>query len=220
MKKHLLILCFILTLSYITACAPVQEVPTTAPKPEAKIDAKQPAEEAAVEKQMISAEVKELLDKHKTRVKSIYYKYRGPETGTNFYEFYIKDYKIKYNPFLEIKSLDKPDSYDSIFIDNSAKTAQSYCIAAYCAYKGKKADLNYNDAYISTVFDWVDGLTKAEKAGEEVIDNRNTWKIETNKGILWIDTFYGIPLKIDSSGKTYKFEQISVNSVQDSDVVP
>jgi hypothetical protein len=220
MKKYSVILCLILVLAFVVACEPARDVSKPITEPETKVDVKQPVEKAIEPKQEIATEVKELLDKHKTRVKSIYYKYRGPETGTNFYEFYIKDYKIKYNPFLEIKSLDKPDSYDSIFIDNSAKTAQSYCIAAYCAYKGKKADLNYNDAYISTVFDWVDGLVQAKKIGEEVIDNRNTWKIETNKGVLWIDTFYGIPLKVDSSGKTYKFEQISVNSVQDSDVMP
>ena len=56
--------------------------------------------------------------------------------------------------------------------------------------------------------------------GEEVIDDRSTWKIDTNKGTLWIDSFYGIPLKVESSGKTYRFQQIAVNSVEDADVIP
>src|SRR3989338_5098444 len=220
MKKYSLILCFILALVYIASCASSQQEPATTPKPEAKADVKQPVEEPAIApKQEISAEMQELLDKSKSRVRSIYYKYRATETGSNFYEFYVKGSNIKYLPYREIKSLDKPESYDSIFIDKLAKTAQSYCIAAYCAYKGKKADLSYATAYISTVFDWVD-VTSAEKVGEEVIDSRNTWKIETNKGILWVDTFYGIPLKIESGGKTYKFEQLAVNSVTDADVVP
>ncbi len=55
--------------------------------------------------------------------------------------------------------------------------------------------------------------------GEEVIDDRSTWKLETNKGTLWVDAFYGIPLKVESGGKVYRFQQISVNSVQDSDVM-
>ena len=219
MKKYSVILCLILVLAFVVACEPVREVSKPITEPETKVDVKQPVEKAIEPKQEIATEVKELLDKHKTRVKSIYYKYRGPETGSNFHEFYIKGNKIKYKPYLEIKSLDKPDSYDTIFIDKTAKTAQSYCIAAYCAYKGKKSDLNYGEAYISTMFDWID-VTEAKKVGEEVISNRNTWKIDTGKGILWIDAFYGIPLKVESSGKTYKFEQVSVNSVQDADVMP
>ena len=55
------------------------------------------------------------------------------------------------------------------------------------------------------------GKAYAKKVGEEVIDSRNTWKIETNNGILWVDTFYGIPLKVDSGGNIYKFEQLAVN---------
>jgi len=166
----------------------------------------------------ISPEAKGLFDKS-AKIKSLYYKYRGPETGSNFYEFYIKGDKIKYKPYLEIKTLDRQDSYDAVFIDKAQKTAASYCEAAHCLYKGKKADLEYSKAYISTIFDWVD-VSRAEKIGEEVIDDRSTWKIDSDRGILWIDTFYGIPLKAESNGNTYRFQQISANSLQDSDVVP
>ena len=221
MNRYQLILCSILALTFIVACAHVQKETTPISKPEPKVDVVQPPQEVSKEpKQQISDEVKELLDKHKLRIEGIYYKYRGPETGDNFYEFYIKGNEIKYKPALEIKSLDQKESYDSIYIDKIAKKAQSYCDAAYCLYKGKKEDLDYEDAYISTIFDWVDGTIQAKKVGEEVIDDRNTWKIKTNMGILWIDTFYGIPLKVESGGKTYRFQQISVNSVQDTDVIP
>lgn len=217
-RSFLLVLLVAFSLFLFAGCTTLQEV-SKIPETQEKI---QPSTESKIEempKQEISAGVKDLLERHKTRVKSIYYKYRGPETGTNFHEFYVKGDKIKYKPYLELKSLDREDSYDTIFIDKTAQTAESYCMAAYCAYKGKKADLEYGDAYISTIFDWI-SVASAKKVGEEVIDDRNTWKLETGKGILWVDTFYGIPLKAESNGKTYKFEQISVNSVQDSDVAP
>ena len=217
LKYTLLPLVLILAIIAAAACAPVQKEITTIPGPGGEI--KQPVEKAAQPKQEISAEVRELLAKSNTKVSSIYYKYRDPETGANFHEFYVKGSKIRYRPYRELKSLDKPESYDSIFIDKAAKTAQSYCTEAYCSYKGKKADLNYDEAYIKTIFDWI-GIKEAKKIGEEVIDGRSTWKLETSNGILWVDTFYGIPLKAESSGKTYKFEQISVNSVKDSDVAP
>lgn len=217
MKKHALILCLILILAFSVSCAPSQKESAPVPKSEAKVQA---GESGTAAKQQIPAEVKELLDKSKTKVKNIYYKYRAPQTGSNYYEFYAKENKIKYKPYLEIKTLDQPDSYDSVFIDKTAKTAKSYCEAAYCQYKGKKADLSYEDAYMPTIFDWIEGLTEAKKIGEEVIEERSTWKLETSKGVLWIDTFYGIPLKAESNGNVYKFQQISVNSVQDSDVIP
>src|SRR3989344_3926088 len=176
MKKYLLVLCVIVILSYVAACAPVQQVTSPVPPPVAKPEAKKPVEEPAAMPpvQSISADVKGVLG-NSNKVKSIYYKYRGPQTGNNFFEFYIKGNKIKYLPAREIKSLDKPESYDSIFIDKEAITAQSYCEAAYCAYKGKKGDLDYDEAYILNVFDWIDGLTSATKVGEEVIDDRSTW---------------------------------------------
>ena len=212
MARHFLFLISILII--IVACnAPVQD------KSQDKSLTPPGEKKAPVQKERVAEEVNELLS-NQNRVKSIYYKYKGPQTGDNFYDFYIKGSKLKYEPALEIKTLDREDSYDTIFIDKEAKTAASYCEAAYCAYKGKKADLNYDDAYISTVFDWSNGLTSAKKIGEEIIDDRSTWKIDSDKGILWIDTFYGIPLKVDSSGKVYRFQQISVNSVQDADVAP
>lgn len=187
-------------------------------KPAANTDAGQ---NAAVKQQGgISPDVMDLLAKSRTKVKSIYYQYRGPETGSNFFGFYVKDSKTKYLPWKGVKSLDQPADYDSVFIDKSAQTAQSYCEALYCAVRGKKADLKYNDVYIYTINDWISSITRAKKVGEEVVDDRSTWKVDTDQGTFWIDTFYGIPLKIESGGKTYKFEQIAVNSVQDSDVVP
>jgi hypothetical protein len=200
----------------LAACAPVQTQQIPAAESKAEVGTKEVQE---MPKQGISAEVKEMIVRHESRISSIYYKYRGPETGSNFHEFYIRDGKIRYKPYRELKSLDQPDSFDSIFIDKAAGTAKSYCTEPYCAYKGKKADLNYGEAYISTIFDWID-VKEGSKVGEEVIDDRSTWKVQTDRGILWIDAFYGIPLKAESSGKTYRFEQISVNSVKDSDVVP
>ncbi|MBS3101528.1 hypothetical protein J4204_05325 [Candidatus Woesearchaeota archaeon] len=218
--KYSIFLALMVLSFYVISCTPAQPAAST-PAPEVKPSPQQQATpQPAAQKQEVSAEVSELLEKSKTRVKNVYYKYKGPETGDNFHDFYVKGGKIKYLPYLAIKTLDKPESFDTVFIDKAAGTAESYCIAAYCKFKGKKQDLSYGDAYIQTVLDWIEGPTQAKKVGEEVIDDRATWKIETNRGILWVDTFYGIPLKAESGGKTYRFQQISANSVQDSDVVP
>ena len=223
MERKYLVIFFVVILALVISCAPVQQAAPTAPTTKTEANAKPSAATPTATsqpKQEISADVKDLLTKYKTKVNSIHYNYRGPQTGSNFFEFYVKGTKIKYLPYRETKVLDKRESYDSIFIDKTSKTAQSYCLAPYCIYKGKKENLNYADVYISTIFDWIDSITQAKKVGEEIIDDRSTWKLDTNQGILWVDTFYGIPLKIESGGKTFKFEQLAVNSVQDSDVTP
>src|SRR3989338_2069196 len=221
-KSCIVFAAFLLVLLFSSACAKQPAAPAAPEKPaEAVIN--KPAEvlppKVEQPKQTISAEVQELLAKRNTRVKNIFYRYKGPETDEFLYDFYVKGDKIKYSPIRNIKTFDNKDSFNFIFIDNTGKTAQSYCLGI-CVYPGKKDDLNYDESYISTIFDWVEGLTKAEKLGEEVIDDRNSWKVDTNKGILWVDTFYGIPLKAESNGETYRFQQISVNSVADGDVKP
>ena len=221
-KNKLIVTLFILIL-LTASCINQQQAPATASKSgtETKQTTIQPAGAQPTGK--ISDEVRQLLDKSKTRVNNIYYKYRGPETtnvGFNIIEFYVKVNKIKYMPTRELKALDRPESYNVIYIDKVLKTAQTYCDDRTCKYKGKKDDLDYNSAYILTLFDWINGITQANKVGEEVIDDRSVWKVETNEGTLWLDTFYGIPLQIQSSGKTYRFMQLNVNGVQDSDVTP
>ena len=125
---------FIVSLLLISACTPKNAVTLNAEqqgKEIAKPAGQEPQNAQQTPKQGIPAEIRELLGKSKTRVSSVYYQYRGPETGSNFHEFYIKSSKIKYKPHLEIKTLDKPESYDSIFIDTNAKSAASYCEAVY-----------------------------------------------------------------------------------------
>ena len=219
MKGGLLFLAFVVLSIFVISCAAQQTPTPTTQQPADKQTTEQPVQQPAQQKQTISADVLELLNKHKTKVNNIKYSYKGPETGNNYHKFYVKGNNIRYEPYLAIKTLDRQDSYDTIFIDTAAKTAQSYCLAVYCKYGGLKGNLNYDDAYIDTIFDWLD-VAQATKAGEEVIDSRSTWKLLTEKGIVWVDTFYGVPLKVDADGVIYKFEQLSVNSVADADVLP
>jgi hypothetical protein len=220
MGRGELVLAFVVIAIFVISCAAQQTSTPPAQQP-SRQTTEQTTQQPTPQKQTISAsaEVLDMLNKHKTKVSSIQYNYKGPETSNNYHKFYIKGTKIKYEPYLAIKTLDREDSYDTIFIDTAAKTAQSYCIAAYCKYSGLKENLNYDDAYIDTIFDWLK-VTQATKVGEEVIDSRSTWKLQTNKGIIWVDTFYGVPLKADADGVVYKFEQLSVGSVTDADILP
>jgi len=224
----LLIVSFIL----IYGCAqPTQEIIVEKPSPasidvikettETKIVEK--AEETVVEPEedAFSLEVKELLGLADKKVQSISYRYRGPQSGNFIYMFTVKDNKIKYtiDPTFSDPQLDD-DAYDTIYLDTESKTALAYCDARNCRVKGKKTTLDYEENDIMTPIDWLDSIESAEKTGEELIDKRSTWKLETNIGTLWIDSFFGVPLQTESDGIEYKFEQMIFNGVKDDDVTP
>ena len=185
----------------------------------------EPIQEVEVEKQEevkeeVTNPVKELLEQGKS-VKSISYKYKGPETGNCYYEFYVKGGNVRYIPDRGIKSVDEKDSYNAIYLDKSEKTAQSYCDDRQCKHKGKREDLSYVDNNILTPFEWINLITSAEKISEEVLGTRNTWKLKADDNIeAWVDVYYGMPLQITQNSKKYEFTKMVFNSLKDSDVIP
>lgn len=214
------ILCLILLLLAISACA---QTGTEIKAPEDKNkDSDKIAEPSIIaDAKQISQEVKELLDTADKKVESLRYSYKGPETKDFIYDFYVKGDKIKYilQPDYKVIDIDK-DAYNAVYIDRKAKTAEAYCDARNCIVKGKKADLDYDDAYILTPLDWLGTVESAEKKGEELIEQRNTWKISTNSGTLWLDTFFGVPLRAESGEDLYQFQKMAFNDVKDEDVMP
>ncbi len=218
----------------VSACAPGTEETPTEEKEPSEVDvvgqtSKTPGEpeeveeiEEVEEQKEMTPEVRELLEVADTKVKSLRYSYKGPETEDFFYDFFVKGNNVKYNldPTYKVIDVDD-DAYDTVYLDKELKTAQAYCDHRSCRAKGKKADLNYDEANILTPLDWLAKVEFAEKVGEELIEGRyDTWKLSTNQGTMWIDNFYGIPLQVESDGKLYRFQQRAPNDLKDEDVVP
>ena len=136
--------------------------------------------------------------------------------------FYVNGNKIKYtiDPTFKDLHLDD-DAYDTIYINKEFETALAYCEDRKCTVKGKKASLDYDDAYILVSLDWLDNIGFAEKVGEEIIDRRSTSKLETkNSGIVWLDNFFGVPVQIEFNGEIYQFLKMSFNTLNNRDVTP
>ncbi|MBW2976533.1 hypothetical protein KY347_03755 [Candidatus Woesearchaeota archaeon] len=169
----------------------------------------------------IPAELIELLGTAGKKVQGLSYSYKGPETNNFLYEFYVKGDNVKYilNPSYKTVDVDE-DAYDAVYLDKKLKTAQAYCDSKKCIAKGKKADLDYNEANIMTPLDWLESIESAEKSGEEQIESRNTWIVATNNGKIWIESFYGVPLKAEFENSVYEFKKMGFNTVKDEDVVP
>ncbi|MCH8004070.1 MAG: hypothetical protein IH934_05570 [Nanoarchaeota archaeon] len=165
------------------------------------------------------SEVEELLSIVDKKVESLRYSYKGQETKDFFYEFFVKGNKIKYilDPPYKVIDVDD-DAYDTIYINKESRTALAYCDNKKCRVKGKKAVLDYDENYILTPFDWLNKIESAEIVGERLIDRRNTMKLTTNDFSIWIDTFFGVPLQVETVDNLYKFEKMSFNGVKDEDV--
>ena len=225
MRNDTIIFALIISLLVITACVQTAVKPKEEEKtPEVVVEEVKTPEPQVQETEpvkVIAPEIKELLNKSVKKVQSLSYSYKGPETQDFLYEFFIKGSEIKYIPQPSHKVIDiDEDAYDAIYLDTISKTAQAYCDTRKCKVNGKKADLEYDEVYIWTPLDWLDRIESAEKLGEQLIEDRSTWKISTNQGTMWIDLFYGIPLQIEFSGDVYKFQRMNFNDVKDEDVIP
>jgi len=213
----------LILLIVIYGCAqPIEKAPIVSEQqePEVNVIEKEEVEEE-IEEDEISTEVKELLGLADEKVKSISYKYKGPQTKDFFYEFFVKGDDIKYVIDPTFKALDvDEDAYDTIFLNKEDKSASAYCDNRKCKVKGKKTEFDYDDVYIWTPLDWLDNIKVAEKIGGELIDNRKTWKLDTNIGTIWIDTFFGVPLQAEFMGNLHQFKKVTFNDVKDEDIIP
>jgi hypothetical protein len=206
------------------ACASQQPAPTATPQPsgvpeQAATPSAQAQQQPAQPASTIEETVKPLLGQAATRVKSLVYKYKGPETQNQVYDFYVKGTKMAYYN-TDKNEYGDPDAYNVIYLDTAAKTAASYCTHQTCVPKGKRSDLTYSAVSIATPLDWVSGITSAKKVGEEQIERRSTIIVDTNKGKMWIETYYGVPMQVEKDGTLYQYQQMAFNSVTDAQVTP
>jgi len=233
MNNKLMIIILTFSILIISACtqtvsAPEENIPQVPAKVdvvsetkkkqviEPKEEIKETVKEVSEEE---SSEVEELLSIADTKVESIRYMYKGPETKDFIYEFFIKGNNIKYILQPTYKSIDiDDDAYDAIYINKESETALAYCDGRKCRVKGKKRVLDYDENYILTPFDWLNKVKSAEIVGERLIDRRNSMKLTTNDFSIWIDTFFGVPLQVETADNLYKFEKMSFNGLKDEDV--
>jgi uncharacterized protein YceK len=222
MKKYCLLPLLIAVLLF-SGCASQQAndaASQTIPEKAATPSAQAQQSSAPAETQgTIEADIAPLLKLASTKVKSLSYKYMGPETDNKLYNIYLKGSKMSIYPF-DRNEYSAPNAYDVIYLDTAAKTAVSYCTHQTCVPKGKRSDLTYSAVYLATPIDWLSGITSAKKAGSETIEKRAVTIVETNKGKMWIENFYGVPVKIEKDGTTYTFQGMGFNGVSDSQVAP
>lgn len=194
---------------------PKEEIPSqTAPAQETQ------AVEEPKEAIVIPEDIKLVLEKGKTKLKSYSYNYKSPESDESS-KIYVKANKIKIIP-PEIINVEGGKLYNTIYIDAETKKAEAYCLGySACGVNlGKVKDLNYKDAYIETPLDWFVKVTEAKKIDERQVEGRNSIYLETNIGKITVESYYGFLYRIEDGKKAWEFTDAAFNSVTDSDVIP
>lgn len=228
--KQILIVVFLLSVLIISGCVqsqapqPAQQPqpakpnqPTLQPEPEPLVDS--PIEDLT--KRQIEPQIQELFDKAEEKTQSLSFTYVGPEMGKDYYEVLVKESLMRINMPLQARSVDTyQDAYNAIYLDTQAKTAEAYCDAQTCIARGKKRSLSYNEVLILTPLEWAEKITQAQKLSEEKVDNRKSWKIKTDLGEIYVDSYTGIIQRIITSDGEYQFTRIEQNAVKDEDLRP
>ncbi|MDP3699176.1 MAG: hypothetical protein Q8R47_06350 [Nanoarchaeota archaeon] len=214
----LLIILGLLTVLFVTSCATkyvctdgsTVSDPDLCPKTTEEI--KEP-----VSNQGLSIE--ELLMKSRN-VESMSYDYKRVDKPLEKpVDVWIKKLIIKQRLNVQTEVLNK-NTMDAVIFDTGATTAQAICESKkYCIKTGDAGPVDYDQYYVKTPLDWIDGVASAEKISEAKIGTRNVWQLRTPEGVsLWVDTYYGVPLRVDVGNERHEFQNVLFNGVQEKDV--
>jgi len=139
--------------------------------------------------------------------------------------YYVSREKMK----IELKSrvrFSTDESYDTVYLDLVEKTGIGYCENTdrnICPDRDKEFDVRFDDYFIETPFDWMAKIIKAELTGRsQTIENRKavevSFEINSEPGVMYVDSFFSVPLKIIFMNKTYEFRDTVINQVDAEDL--
>lgn len=224
MKNTLLtiLLCMLLVL---VGCSPNSNDKVNSIQVENNIEKYVPQKEATKDSQNtngLEKEIQEILDKN-TKVTSFKYTYFDSSISKKSDFYYVKGDLIKVDNFVP-ESYIKEEIHTEVYIDRVSGTQKGYC-----RDKNQCKDLDFNAVVppmrnfdVNTPLDWANQITNGRIINSEDVFGRNAIKINTNikgkESQVWIDTYYGLVLKIENEERTLRFEDISANSVKDGDV--
>jgi hypothetical protein len=189
------------------------------PKEVVKQPEPKPVEPKPVEKEITPA-AQAYLDNN-AKVTSLQYAY--VETPTSLPEdlYYTSKEKMKIELKTRVQYVGK-EFYDTVYLDLVKKTATAYCEykdITVCPDRDKAFFVDYTKYFKPTPFDWLDRITKANLTGKsKLFASRNAVEIVIEidglAGSMFVDSFFGMPLKITYAGKDYEFRDIVMNEVK------
>lgn len=180
----------------------------------------------------ISPELRDLLQKADSELKSISYLYAESPDNVGFDNYFVKGTKMKIQ-LLEKNDYVIDDYFNVVYVDTVAKTAKGRCenkkrcISKTIDNTKRVYDLNYEEYRKKTPYEWIKMVDNAEIIGTETLNNHAITRIRTEKDgakiEMLVDNRFGVPHRVkvsdENEERTYYFKNIMFNSVKDDDVV-
>ncbi|MFC1752936.1 hypothetical protein ACFL96_06020 [Thermoproteota archaeon] len=226
--KRLFVVLTILLLAFVVGCGgkdvEVKTQPSAPSTSEPVVAAPEPEPEPEPEPAQANAkDVTSLLEKH-TKVKSISYMYQDPDNYPEFHEYFVKGDEVAI--LYTVLDQDNPvGKIDSIYMNTGTKKAVAYCERASnlaCPDNNKEHPLTYSMYEKMTPIQWIEKVGYAENKGREQLDQRNVMVLATTidgkDTTMWVDDYYGTPLKIEHDGDEYVFQDMAFNAVEETDL--
>jgi len=151
----------------------------------------------------------------KSKVKSVsYIHHESADISKPSYRIAIKDRLMKISLPTQTDLLNK-NTVDMVIIDGARKEAQGYCESLkYCIEQGNQGAVDYAAYYKKSPFDWVEEVQEAELLTDQRLFNRDTTKVLVNgEYTYWVDSFFGIPLKVEGNNEVYTYDTPLFNGV-------
>ncbi|HLC96293.1 MAG TPA: hypothetical protein VJH97_03160 [Candidatus Nanoarchaeia archaeon] len=197
---------------------PQEQVPDIPSPPVVEPDVEPDVQAPPIEE--IPDDLKDLLTKGKTKIKSYTYTYSSPDVPV-IYSVWVKGTKIKKE---QIKYVDAGNGkvYNTVFLDTAAKTAEAYCLKpSWCEGDlGKITDLDFDKEILKDPLEFLTEVTSAKKIDEVTVEGRDSVRLETNMGIITLEKWYGWPYSIDDGENIWSFGDAAFDTVKDSEVMP
>jgi len=216
--------------SMVAAEETVGEEMPELPSRSAATEEKEEVEAAEEEQADVDPALKPILSLSEKKVKNYAYVYDEPPLNTGGDTWFVHEDKIKIK-LQRTNLLMATYDFNYVYLDTASQKAIGYCLedALRCPEGMIKYDADYDFWNRKTPHEWLAGVSSAEKKGSKSIGDRNVQGVKTvinnRDTILWLDEFYGLPVKIDILEgedviETFNFVDIQFNSFKEDDVTP
>jgi hypothetical protein len=132
--------------------------------------------------------------------------------------YYTTRDKMKVMLITKVK-FTETDRYDTVYLDLVNQRAIAYCEDKnVCPDRNKAMNVDYNDYFFETPFDWMLKIAKANLTGRsKTLEARKALEVnieaDGKTGIMYVDSFFSVPLSITLNGKTYDYRNIVINEI-------
>jgi len=218
MKRAIIFALMICSL-FLLSCAPTKYVCQNGNVVADPAFCVQVEEKKVIEEILPADPVKELMAKSKD-VESLSYDYKRVDKPLEKgFKVWVQEVAVKQELPLQTEVLNSVEM-DTVIFDTLAKTANAYCQSKkYCIKTGDIGAVEFDKYYIKTPLDWIDGISSAEKKGEARLANRDVWILELEGNVtMYVDTFFGVPLRVDNGQERHEFQNMIFNGVTDEQV--